>query len=75
VLPIIAGQSIAGGFLWKEARDDARASANDGPEFEADSKLVRPTNYRRWAYVSSGFGMSYEARGEGSQDPPLRMVS
>jgi hypothetical protein len=36
----------------------SRASA-DVPQFTADAKLVRPTDYRRWTYISSGFGMSY----------------
>lgn len=29
------------------------------PQFGADGKLVRPTGYRKWAYLSSGYGMSY----------------
>lgn len=31
----------------------------DGPEFTADGKLVRPANYRKWVFLSSGYGMSY----------------
>ena len=30
-----------------------------GPQFTTDGKLVRPEGYRRWVYVSSGYGMSY----------------
>jgi Cytochrome P460 len=33
--------------------------AADGPEFTADGKLVRPANYRKWVFLSSGYGMSY----------------
>jgi Cytochrome P460 len=33
-----------------------------GPEFAADGKLVRPEGYRRWVYLSSGYGMSYSQR-------------
>jgi hypothetical protein len=29
------------------------------PQFAADGKLVRPKGYRKWAYLSSGYGMSY----------------
>jgi hypothetical protein len=29
------------------------------PQFTSDGKLVRPEGYRKWVYVSSGYGMSY----------------
>jgi hypothetical protein len=29
------------------------------PQFTSDGKLKLPRDYRRWAYVSTGFGMSY----------------
>lgn len=29
------------------------------PQYSADGNLVRPTGYRKWAYLSSGYGMSY----------------
>jgi hypothetical protein len=45
------------------------ASAPDGPQFSSDGKLVRPVDYRRWVYVSSGFGMSYSPAAENSQNP------
>lgn len=37
----------------------ATVPATDGPEFTADGKLVRPANYRKWVFLSSGYGMSY----------------
>jgi hypothetical protein len=37
----------------------ASAAAADNPQFTSDGKLVRPADYRRWIYLSSGFGMSY----------------
>ena len=43
------------------------ASAADGPQFTVDGKLVRPADYRRWIYVSSGFGMSYTQKAEDTQ--------
>jgi Cytochrome P460 len=29
------------------------------PQFTADGKLVRPADYRKWVFLSSGYGMSY----------------
>ncbi len=37
------------------------------PQFTADGKLVRPEGYRKWAYVSSGYGMSYSQSPNGMQ--------
>ena len=48
-------------------RGVASASAADGPQFTADGKLVRPADYRRWIYVSSGFGMSYTQKADDMQ--------
>ena len=42
------------------SRPMVRAAEVPGaPQFGADGKLVRPTGYRKWAYLSSGYGMSY----------------
>ena len=38
------------------------------PQFTNDGKLARPEGYRRWVYVSSGFGMSYTQGPSGMQD-------
>jgi Cytochrome P460 len=40
----------------------------DGPEFTADGKLVRPTNYRKWVFLSSGYGMSYSQEAAADAD-------
>jgi len=41
-------------------RPTVRAAETVGaPQFAADGKLVRPEGYRKWAYLSSGYGMSY----------------
>ena len=45
-----------------------------GARFTADGKLVRPTGYRRWAYVSSGFGMSYNPEAGGNGNPAFTNV-
>jgi|SRR5215470_6875398 len=35
------------------------AEAVGAPQYTSDGKLVRPEGYRKWAYLSSGYGMSY----------------
>jgi Cytochrome P460 len=37
------------------------------PQFTTEGKLVRPEGYRKWVYVSSGFGMSYSQSPNGMQ--------
>jgi hypothetical protein len=37
------------------------------PQFTAEGKLVRPEGYRKWVYVSSGYGMSYSQSPNGMQ--------
>jgi len=54
------GLGIAAG-LWLTSRGATSAApVAEGAQFESDGKLSRPTDYRRWTYVSSGFGMSYD---------------
>jgi Cytochrome P460 len=52
---------LAGIASWVGApRPVVRAAEALGmPQYGADGKLVRPTGYRKWAYLSSGYGMSY----------------
>jgi len=52
---------------WSLKRAAASASASDLPQFGADGKLARPVDYRRWVFVSSGFGMSYSQQPSGMQ--------
>jgi hypothetical protein len=50
---------------------------NDGSspvKFNSDGALVRPEGYRRWVYVSSGFGMSYNPDPSGSGAPMFTNV-
>jgi hypothetical protein len=37
------------------------------PQFTADGKLLRPEGYRKWVFVSSGYGMSYSQSPSGMQ--------
>src|SRR5271170_7704238 len=48
-------------------RGAASASVPEVPQFGSDGKLVRPVDYRRWVYVSSGYGMSYSQQADGMQ--------
>jgi Cytochrome P460 len=37
------------------------------PQFTNDGKLLRPEGYRKWVFVSSGYGMSYSQSASGMQ--------
>jgi hypothetical protein len=57
-------------LLWgRGSRGTASAPGSEGAQFESDGKLSRPTDYRRWTYVSSGFGMSYDPAPGSSEYP------
>jgi hypothetical protein len=43
-------------------------------QFTSDGALVRPEGYRRWVYVSSGFGMSYNPAAGGNGAPAFTNV-
>ena len=49
------------------------ANPADGPQFSADGKLLRPAGYRKWVFLSSGFGMSYSQNA--SDDPDHLMFT
>jgi len=42
-------------------------------EFRSDGKLVRPADYRKWVFLSSGYGMSYAQKA--SDDPDHQMFT
>ena len=44
----------------------AASAFAQGPQFTKDNKLVKPSDYREWVFLSSGLGMTY---GGGAQDP------
>jgi Cytochrome P460 len=52
----------------------APRSTPGAAQFTSDGKLVRPEGYRRWAYVSSGFGMSYNPDAGGNGQPAFTNV-
>lgn len=47
--------------------DQAPGSAPAGPQFTSSGELVRPQGYRRWVYLSSGYGMSYSQKADSMQ--------
>jgi Cytochrome P460 len=49
------------------------APATEGPEFTPDGKLIRPAQYRKWVFLSSGYGMSYSQKA--SDDPDHLMFT
>jgi len=52
----------------------AKVAAPDmTPQFTADGKLVRPADYRKWVFLSSGYGMSYSQKA--SDDPDHLMFT
>ena len=65
---------IAVGALSISGRSQPRLNAPAGPQFTPDGKLVRPEGYRRWVYVSSGFGMSYDPNAGGNGEPAFTNV-
>jgi len=45
----------------------AAGQSQPGPQFTSTGKLVRPVGYRKWVFVSSGYGMSYSQSPNGVQ--------
>jgi hypothetical protein len=58
---VLAGVSLA---LFSRAGEQPQNSA---PQFTPEGKLVRPMGYRKWVFVSSGYGMSYSQSPSGTQ--------
>ena len=58
---VLAGASLA---IYSRASQQPQ---NAPPQFTAEGKLVRPAGYRKWVFVSSGYGMSYSQSPGGTQ--------
>ncbi len=69
LLLLVAGGLVIAIVLWSRGRGVASVTAPEGAQFESDGKLARPVEYRRWIYVSSGFGMGYDPGPGGDQYP------
>ena len=63
---LVCGFALAGVCLvfFSRAAGQTQITA---PQFTAEGKLVRPEGYRKWVYVSSGYGMSYSQSPDGMQ--------
>jgi cytochrome P460 len=66
VLVVLFAGLLAGGLVLYARRSGAAENSVAGPQFTNDGKLVRPEGYRRWVYVSSGYGMSYSQKASNS---------
>jgi cytochrome P460 len=66
-----AALSISGALLLITSLFDPHAShgarIGNAPVFTSDGKLKLPADYREWAYVSTGLGMSYRDNNVGRQ--------
>lgn len=58
---LVAGVLLAG-VAMRASRAVDNKSGVGGPQFTAQGKLVRPEEFRRWVYLSSGYGMSYDQK-------------
>jgi len=65
-LLISFGVLLAGALVLWPGNSQMSAVQPASPQFTADGKLVRPEGYRRWVYVSSGYGMSYSQKADDS---------
>jgi Cytochrome P460 len=63
-LALIAFAALALAFTAGRRPASASAPPNT-PQFTSDGKLVRPAGYRRWVFLSSGYGMSYSRTPDG----------
>jgi len=57
---------LLGSFALRPGNSQMSAVQPASPQFTADGKLLRPEGYRRWVYVSSGYGMSYSQKADDS---------
>ena len=63
---LILGVALAGALpFFLTTRGEPQGAP--APQFTTDGKLVRPQGYRKWVYVSSGYGMSYSQNPSGVQ--------
>lgn len=53
---------LMGAIALRQGRSQTSENTATAPQFTADGKLLRPEGYRRWVYVSSGYGMSYSQK-------------
>jgi len=68
ILVVLALTMFLGTLALRGGRNQAASgSPAAGPQFTSSGELLRPQGYRRWVYLSSGFGMSYSQKADGMQ--------
>jgi hypothetical protein len=67
LLPIALLVAVSAMLAISARHSVSAVSAPVTARFRADGKLERPVDYRRWVYLSSGFGMSYSQQPNGMQ--------
>ena len=66
----LAGCGVAA-LVTSSCAPSAQARAADGPTYTSSGQLVRPADYRDWAFVTSGLGMTYGPAEQAAGRPPL----
>jgi hypothetical protein len=69
----LAGAASLRAIHAQPARAASPATAPSA-QFTSNGQLLRPEGYRRWVYVSSGFGMSYNPDAGGNGAPAFTNV-
>lgn len=59
-LPLRAARCVTACLAALAVAASAQPPATDGPRYENDTHLVRPTDYRSWPFVGAGLGMTYD---------------
>ncbi len=59
VAAILLAAALGLGAVIAAKPDDARS---EGPQFDADGRLLFPANYREWVFLTSSIDMSYSDR-------------
>jgi Cytochrome P460 len=58
-LAIVCLCALTAAVLSRTATAQDRERSTDGPTYTAGGELIRPADYREWAFVTSGVGMTY----------------
>jgi hypothetical protein len=62
VFPVLFTGLLVAAVTLRVSRSQTTPAIYAGPQFTKDGKLIRPEGYRRWIFVSSGYGMSYSQK-------------
>jgi hypothetical protein len=64
---------VTGGLVLAAVLPTGRAAGEavgDGPQYAPDGQLLFPKEYREWAFLSSGLGMTYGPAAGAARDEP-----